>query len=408
MQFQKPAGTRDFYPGEMDARNNVLANLKSVCKRYGFSEADCPDMENTALLVAKSGEEIRAQVFNLEKKGDEEFSLRPEFTPSIARMFIEKQKTIQKPVKWFTFGRCWRYERPQKGRLREFFQLNAECFGSDSALADAEMISLAIDCLLSLGLKKEDFIVRINSRTLLESVLVGLNAGNSAEIFRIIDKKMKIPASEFSAELEKAGMDEPQIKKLLKVLETKDASSLAGSEGLQKVFEYLEKLGKKDFVEFDLSIARGIAYYTGTVFECFDRKGKLRAIFAGGRYDNLIEQLGGQPCPATGFAMGDVTLQLLLEDKKLWPSPELGVEYYIAPMDEKAIPFAIEVLNKLREKSTAEIDLLSRKISKQLDYASQAKAENAVIIGDEEVKTRMVTVKNMRTGKQEKMKFNEL
>jgi histidyl-tRNA synthetase len=408
MQFQKPAGTRDFFPEDMDIRNDVLANLKSVCKKYGFSEVGCPDIETLKLLTAKSGEEIKGQVFNLEKKGDEELALKPEFTPSVARMFIEKQKTIQKPVKWFSFGRCWRYERPQKGRLREFFQLNVECYGASSQLADADMISLAIDCLLSLGLKKDDFVVKINSRSLLESVLKDLGINNAADIFRVIDKKAKISPAAFEEELQKAGLDSSTTNKLIALLETKDISKIKGSEELKQLFTYLEKLGKKDFIEFDLSIARGIAYYTGTVFECFDRKGRLRAIFAGGRYDKLIEQLGGQPCPATGFAIGDVTLQLLLEEKKLWPEPSLGVEYYIAPMDEKSISFALEVLTRLREKSTADIDLLGRKIRKQLDYASSIKAVNAVIIGDEEVKTRTVTIKNLVTGKQEKVKFNDL
>ncbi|MBW2992017.1 histidine--tRNA ligase [Candidatus Woesearchaeota archaeon] len=408
MVFQKPAGTRDFYPEEMDARNRVLANLKSTCKRYGFLEIEVPIIENLSLLTAKAGEEIKQQTFNLEKKGNEELALRPEFTASVARMFIEKQKVLQKPVGWFCFGSCFRYERPQKGRLREFSQLNAEIYGSNSSLADAEIISLGIDCLLSLGLTKNDFVVKINSRSLLESLLKELKINNTDGVFRIIDKKLKISFEDFKKELKKAKLNDSQIKKLIKLLDEKDISKLKNTEELKQLFNYLKKLGKKDFIEFDLSITRGLAYYTGTVFECFDRKGKLRSIFAGGRYDKMIEQLGGQSTPATGFALGDATLQLLLEDRNLLPKAGLKIDYFIAPMNEKCIPFALEVLNKIREKSSADIDLMQRKIGKQLEFASNIGAKKAVIIGDDEVKTKKLTVKDLKTGKQKKVSLDKI
>lgn len=407
MAFNKAPGTRDFFPEDMNPRNNVIANLKSICKDYSFSEVDCPDIESLALLTAKSGPEIKEQVFNLAKKGGEELALRPEFTPTVARMFIEKQKVLQKPVKWFSFGRCWRYERPQKGRLREFFQLNAETYGSKSSLADAEIISLAIDCLISLGLKKNDFKVKINSRELLESLLKDLGVKNSVEVFRVIDKKRKISPEAFDEELKKAGLDNKQTKKLLKLLNEKDISKIDGADKLIQVFKYLKKLGKKDFIEFDLSIARGLAYYTGTVFECYDKEEKFRAVFAGGRYDKMIEQLGGQPCPAVGFAMGDATLQLLLEEKKLWPEAETGVEYFIAPMTEKQIPFALEVLTKVRKNYTADIDLMGRKLDKQLKFASSI-AKKVIIIGEEEVKSKKLTVKDLDSGKQEKISLDKI
>lgn len=407
MKFQKPPGTRDFYPEDMDIRNRVFSSLSSVCKRYGFYGVDGPVIESLALLTAKSGEEIKQQTFNLEKKGGEELALRPEFTASVGRMFIEKQKVLQKPVKWFSIGPCWRYERPQKGRLREFFQLSVECYGSNSPLADAEIISLSIDCLSELGLKKEDFIVKINSRSLLESLLKDLKINNSNDVFRVIDKKLKMSEGDFIKELKKIKLNDSQIKKLLKLLGTKDLTKLKGTEELKQVFNYLNKLGKKDFIEFDLSIARGLAYYTDMVFECTDRKGKLRAIFGGGRYNKMIEQLGGQACPSTGFAMGDVTLQLLLEEKGLWPKSKLGVDYFIVPMNEKVLPFALEVLKKIREKNTADIDLMARKLDKQLSYAS-SRAKKVIIIGEDEVKTKKLTVKDLETGKQEKISLEFL
>jgi histidyl-tRNA synthetase len=221
---------------------------------------------------------------------------------------------------------------------------------------------------------------------------------------------MKIPQEAFVEELTKAGLNDSQIKDLLKILAEKNISklNLDGAEDLKQLFKYLEQLGKKDFIEFDPYIARGLAYYTGIVFECFDRKGELRAIFAGGRYDKMIEQLGGQPCPATGFAIGDVTTQLILESNNIWPKPNIGVDYFIAPMSNEVLPFALKVLEKVRKNNSADIDLIGRKLDKQLSYASSIKAKKAIIIGEEEVKTKKLTVKDLETGKQEKISFEKI
>ncbi|MBU0535858.1 MAG: histidine--tRNA ligase [Nanoarchaeota archaeon] len=404
--YQKPKGTKDFFPEDKAVFSKIADSLRCTASGYGYKEIEAPAFESISLLTAKQGEEIKQQIFLLESKGEgkdkEEFGLRFDLTVPFTRMFIEKQMELPKPVKWFGISRMWRYERPQAGRLREFYQLSVELFGSDRPEADAEIISMAIDCLRCLGLTSKDFVVRINNRVLLQDFIKSMEIDNYEELFRIIDKKLKMPPEAWDKELEKASLNAGDIKKLKSFLKTKDVDKIslksAGLDNLRKVFEMLRS--RKDFIELDLSTARGLSYYTGTVFEVFDRKGNLRSIAGGGRYDSLVELLGGGKCPATGFAIGFATLQLLLEEKKLLPKTDFGVEYYIAPMGEKAMKHALRVADKLRDKSSVEVDLMGRSISKQMDYANKTKARRVMIIGDDEIKKKVVKVKDMKTGKE--------
>lgn len=409
--YQKPKGTKDFFPEDKAVFSKIADSLRCTASGYGYKEIEAPAFESISLLTAKQGEEIKQQIFLLESKGEgkdkEEFGLRFDLTVPFTRMFIEKQMELPKPVKWFGISRMWRYERPQAGRLREFYQLSVELFGSDRPEADAEIISMAIDCLRCLGLTSKDFVVRINNRVLLQDFIKSMEIDNYEELFRIIDKKLKMPPEAWDKELEKASLNAGDIKKLKSFLKTKDVDKIslksAGLDNLRKVFEMLRS--RKDFIELDLSTARGLSYYTGTVFEVFDRKGNLRSIAGGGRYDSLVELLGGGKCPATGFAIGFATLQLLLEEKKLLPKTDFGVEYYIAPMGEKAMKHALRVADKLRDKSSVEVDLMGRSISKQMDYANKTKARRVMIIGDDEIKKKVVKVKDMKTGKEVNVKI---
>jgi len=417
-RYQKPKGTRDFYPEEMQARKKVFETIKEITSKYGFSEVEAPAIEDFELIKAKSGEEIRQQMFMLEKKGNEQLALRAELTPSLARMFIEKQKELQKPVKWFALSRMWRYEAPQKGRLREFYQTSVELFGSDKANADAECISMAVDFLISLGLTDKDFFVKINNRKLLQGILDGAGIKDVEETLRIIDKAEKLTKEEFEQELKKIKLNEKQAKTIKKIITTNELKTIdeeelneeakQGLSELKEVMKLLKHYGKDKYVRFNLSVARGLSYYTGTVYECFNHDESLRAIFGGGRYDNMVEQFGGDKCAATGFAMGDVTLQLLLEQKGKWPIQEKTVDYYIAPVNENVRKEAIEIACKLRKNNIVEIDLMQRKLGKQLEYAASIGAKHIIIVGDEELKNDEAIMRDMQTGKEKRIKISEL
>ena len=400
--YQKPKGTRDYYPEEREAFNKIADSFRQSARKYGFREVEAPAIEAIPLLTAKQGEEIKQQIFVLEKKGDEELGLRPDITVPVTRMFIQKQFELPRPVKWFYITRMWRYERPQSGRLREFYQFGIEIYGPGSPDADSEMISLAIDSLASLGLTKKDFVVRINNRALLQDFIKSLEIDNYEDVFRIIDKRLKIPEDAWEKELKKASLNDNDIEKLKKFLKIKDLEKVTvkseSLENLKKVMECLKR--RKDFIEVDFSTARGLAYYTGTVFEIFDRKGKYRSIAGGGRYDNLVSLLGGQKTPSCGFGMGFATLGLLLEEKKLMPKAELGVDYYIAYIGEKAKNKAQDIAEKLRKKGSVEIDLMGRNLAKQMEYANKTGARNVAIIGEDEVRKKVVKIKDMKTGKE--------
>jgi len=414
MSYKAVKGTRDFYPEQMEARRKVFDLLRENAIKYGFKEVESPAFESIKLLTAKSGDEIKSQIFVMEKRSNEEIGLRFDITVPLTRMFIEKQKEIPKPVKWFYISRMWRYEAPQKGRLREFYQFGVELFGSNKVQADAEVIALAIDNLVSLGLTEKDFTMMISNRDLIQGFLENIGVKKVGETLRVLDKRGKITEEEFEKELDFLPKD--KIKKINKFLKCESVAEAAkqandkGKEGakeLKQMLSILKSMGKEKYIKFSPEIARGLAYYTGTVFECFDKKGKFRAILGGGRYDKMVEQFGGQPCPATGFAMGDVVLELFLRDKKLWKDSSEGVDYYVAPVNADYIEKAIEIAQLLREKNSVDIDLMERKLGKQFSYADSIKAKKVVIIGDE-TKKGNVKIKDMASGKEEEVKISKL
>jgi histidyl-tRNA synthetase len=410
--FQKPTGTTDFYPEDLAVRNKVFNSLRKTANKYGFNEIESPAFETVDLLIKKSGEEILNQIFALEQKGDERFGLRFDLTIPITRMFLEKQKAIQKPVKWFGLSRMWRYERPQAGRLREFYQISIELFGCDKPEADAEVINLAVNLLTDFGLTNDDFFVKINNRKLLQGLLLGIAKEDQLEaLIRIIDKVKKITPEEFERELKNLKVDSKEVKKILKCKTLKDVGELKlnklakqGYDELKAVFNFLD--GK--YVKFDISVARGLAYYTATVFEVYDKEEKFRAIAGGGRYDNLVEIYGGAPTPATGFAMGYSTLSLLLEEKNLLPKPGLGPDYFVVIIGEEVKEKALEIIKQLRRKYSVDYDLQGRNIKNQMTYASSVKAKKVIFIGEDEIKSGMLTVKEMKTGKQSKVSVDIL
>jgi len=419
MQFQRIKGAEDFYPAEQAVEKAIGDNLRVQAKRFGFQEVNMPAIETIKLLTAKSGEQVKEQIFVLEKRGAEELGLRFDLTVPIARMFVSKQKELQKPVKWFAVAPMWRYEAPQAGRLREFTQLSVECFGSDKPEADATCINLIIACMESFGLTSKDIKIKINNKKLLEGLLLELVSKEKLEdVIRIIDKSAKISEIEFMQELKAFGVDENKIEIIKKIIKIQGSPSCLDKirelnpkalalQGLAELDNTL-KFVNKEYVVVDLSIARGLAYYTGNVYECFDREGKYRALAGGGRYDQLVELFGGEPTPATGFAIGTATLTLLLKDKGLLPKVELGPDYYVAPVNEDMIPKAMEIAAKLRINYSVDIDLMRRKLAKQFEYANSIGAKKIVIVGEKDLAEGKVTVRELATGKEEKVAVDKL
>ena len=329
-------------------------------------------------------------------------------------MFIAKQKELPKPVKWFYITRMWRYERPQKGRSREFYQFGVELIGSESIEADAQCISLVIDCFKELGLTEKDFVLKLNSRDLLQGMLEELKIEKITEVMTIIDKIAKIPETEFIQQLETLGLKQDTIKKLDAMLKQKDISKIKvngkkAKDGLEKLKRLMALLDdKKKFIEFAPSIVRGLAYYNGIVYEAFDREGKYRALCGGGRYDDMIKQFGGSPEPACGFGVGFETITLLLDEKEKLPDADIGVDYYIVTVNDAAKEYANKVASELRKNYRVDVDLMGRNINKQLDFASKTGAKKVVIIGEDEIKSGKLTVKDMVTGKEKKVKVGEI
>lgn len=402
--FEKTKGATDYFPEEKQIQETVFASFKDTAKSYGFSMVEPPVIESLSLLSAKSGPEIKEQIFTLDKRSKEELGLRFEYTAGAARMLVNRQKALQKPVRWFSIGRVWRYERPQAGRDREFYQFNAEIYGSGNPEADAEVISLAIDSLKSTGLSEKDFIVKINSRKLLFGLLSGIVKENQIEdVIRVIDKKAKIPPQEFEQEL--GFLKKEQLKKICCLLELgfeelkpKNMNNAAkeGYYELKEIFSYLQK----KCIIFDICTVRGLAYYTGTVFEIFDSKGKFRSLCGGGRYDKMIEIFGGQSMPATGFGIGYSTVYLLLKEKNLVPAPDFSVDYFVAVADESARADAVRIASELRKNNSVLMDLMRRSLAKQLKYADSIGARKVVFVGPDELKAKKAKVKDMASGKE--------
>lgn len=414
--FQKPKGTEDFYPEEQAVKNAVFGIFRKLCWKYGFSEVESPAFEKVTLLAKKSGEEIKEQLFLLKRKETEEFGLRFDLTVPLTRMFLQKQKEMAKPVKWFYTARMWRYERPQAGRMREFYQMGVELFGSRYPEADAEIINLAIETLKQLGLTERDFFVKLNNRKLLEGLMLKfVKEEKIGNIIRIIDKKARVAdEKEFNQMLSEAGIKLKDISKIKKILKAdtiekieKIEKNAIANEGFNELKQVYSLLNSR-FAKIDLSTARGLAYYTGNVFEIFDKEESLRSICGGGRYDNLVELFGGQETPATGFAMGLSTLTLLLKKKRKLPKTSFAPDYYIAIMSDNVRLDAMRIVAEIRKKYSVETDFMRRNLSKQLNYANAIGAKKLVVIGENEVKSGSLKVKDMKTGQEKSIKLSEL
>ncbi len=427
MRFQSLRGFRDFYPEEMAARRRVLDIIFDTVRPYGFREVDSPSLEMLELFRVKSGEEILTQTFNFEDRGKREVTLIPELTPTMARMVVEREKSLKRPIKWFSMPKMWRYEEPQSGRLREFYQLNVDIFGVPGPEADAEVLAVGIDIMLKLGLEGQ-FIFKVSDRRLMHGVLESMGVARKEAVFAAIDKRYKVSASEFKGLLAAAGLDDLEAGKLLSILDSRgplveallrlkpllpleNEAALAGYESLEKLADLMAMYRMEQYCELDPSVIRGLAYYTGTVFECYDTKGELRAIFGGGRYDKIIELFGGEPMPAVGFGMGDAVLEILMRRAGVWPEEALTTDYFILTTSPQYMETAIFLAQALRERRfTVETDLLGRNFGNQMKYANSIGARHVLILGEKEMAGGRVSIKDMQTGEQrteEVIKFLE-
>jgi histidyl-tRNA synthetase len=425
MKIQSVKGTRDFYPQDMAVRNWIIDGWKKVSLRNGFEEYDGPIFEYLKMFQIKSGEEIVEQLFSLTDRGGRELALRPEITPTLARMVNQRINSLPRPIKWFSVPRLFRAERPQKGRLREFFQWNIDIIGDigeESVLADAEVIFTTIDYLREIGLTNRDIKVKISNRKLLAGFLKGLGIPEQklGALYVLLDKSAKLPDDVFEELLieqvpEKIISDKilefmmEQSNKQIADLIGPNESTRSALDEINHVFKYLESMGVNDFCIFDPGIVRGLAYYTGIVFEVHDAVGELRAIGGGGRYDNLLKDFGGPAIPATGMGMGDCVLEILLREKGILEKqlPKVMLDYFVAYVNDDYKNEAVEVTMKLRSKGlAANFSYKSAKLGKQLKQASESNARKCVIIG-EEFKDNKLIVKDMMTGKQEEIELDK-
>src|SRR5688572_21348679 len=406
-------GFRDFYPEEFAARAFILKTWRDVARRFAFVEYDGPPLEPLDLYTKKSGDEIVGQLYTFTDKGDREVALRPEMTPTLARMVSAKANAMRKPIRWFSVPQLFRYERQQKGRLREHFQLNVDIIGEASVAADAELLAVAIDVMRALGLTPQDVRARVSDRRLLTALLsdVGVKKSELPAVFAAIDKTGREPRDVTLEKVEKAvssvqarrGLERIlKHSKDLNAIEKEFSESRAVLEEIARMREYLgflEALGVGDWVDFDLSIVRGLAYYTGKVFELFDAKGEFRAICGGGRYDDLLSTIGDVDLPALGFGMGDVVLTELLRVRHLVPANELATEYWVAADDESLLPEVMTVAGRLRAKSrSVEYALKSQTLARQLKTASSAGVKNVVLLRRDDYANGNVTLKTLADG----------
>lgn len=399
-------GTRDFYPTQMAWRNWLYGHIRTVSEKYGYQEWEAPILETLDLYAAKSGEElVKEQAFVFEDRGGSLVALRPELTPSLARMVAKKAQQLPRPIRWWSFGPFWRYEQPQKGRAREFFQWNLDLLGSDSVSADAEVASVAAELLAAVGLTPEQVVLRVNSRAHMENRVaeLGMGAIASGAIFSLIDRVDKLTEAKWDAHGREIGLDDKQLSALRDMLT--DREQWRKSEQLSAFFQSVEALGTREWFEFDASIVRGLDYYTGVVFEARDRAGKHRAILGGGRYDNLVADVGGEPIPATGFAMGDVVVELVAEEAGVIPRltachTQLLVTVFAAEFMAKSM----DVARELRA-ADLRVELFPEalKLQKQFRYADRQGIPMAVVLGPEELERGEVSLKELRSGQQRRV-----
>ena len=396
-------GTRDFYPEEMAIRTWLYGMICEVSESFGYQKYEGPFLERIELYAAKSGEElVKEQAFVFADRGGDEITLRPELTPTLARMVAEKQRQLVLPLRWWSFGPFWRYERPQRGRTREFYQWNIDLIGTTTPESDAEMAAISAEFFRRTGLSSDQVAVFVNDRRLMDQSLEDLQISGKLKggVFRLIDRREKSKPSDWETSAKEIGLDKAQFSGLIALLE--NDRLWQQSEDLQRFFGALDAIGGREYVRFNTHIIRGLDYYTGIVFEARDLDGG-RSILGGGRYDNLVGDVGGDPLPGVGFAMGDVMASIVLDKYGCIPTMEVGAQTVLVTIfDDSCVIESYTISKEIRNAGIkAACYPEPVKLQKQFKYADRVGIRWVVICGPDEVKQNLVTIKDLQTREQQ-------
>lgn len=406
-KLQPLKGFRDFYPDQMRFRNFLFGQMRKMSQLFGYEEYEGPNLEPLELYAAKSGEElVKNQTFILRDKNNNNLAMRPELTPTLARMVANKQNELVFPLRWFSIGPRWRYEQPQKGRFREFWQWDLDIIGLEKETADAEVITIACEFLKSLGLLPKEVKIKINNRQFLQRELekIKVTTAKIPLIYKAIDKKDKMDKKDWEEYIKGIINNQEQEKKIKYILENKSVP-----KELENLFFLLGKSGVTKYIEFDPTIVRGLDYYTGTVFEARDTDGEFRTIIGGGRYNNLVKLFGGQKIPGVGFAAGDAVLEEVLKKFNKMSKVENNNQVLVTVFSPEYLEKSIELSNILRQKKmSVEVYLNDDKLEKQIKYADKKGIKYVIILGPDEVKDKKITVKDLTTGQQKTVALDKI
>ena len=418
IDLQPVKGTRDFFPEEMRLRNWLFEIWRSASVQAGFEEYDTCVLEHEDLYIRKAGDEISKQLFSFEDKSGRRLSLRPEMTPSLARLVLQHNKSLSFPIKWFSMPQCFRYERMTKGRRREHFQWNADIIGQPHILAEAEILMLLISACESMGLTKKEFKVFINDRRILNAILTQINVPEDlhSTVMVILDKRDKISSEALVAMLEDTGMSAKQVGQLNEFLSNTDLKDLeenlsdtTGVEQLHSLMDMMDTAGCSGYLKFDISIVRGLSYYTGAVFEVNSPEKKHRAICGGGRYDSLLSAFGGETVPAVGFGFGDVVVLDVLKEMGRFPELPRKLDYTIIPFANEQVGIALKIAAELRMRgSVVDCNFSMRKMKKTMRQANESGAAKAILLFPEELAEDKVVIRDMILHEQKPVKIADL
>ena len=418
IDLQPVKGTRDFFPDEMRLRNWLFDVWRRVSVQAGFEEYDTCVLEHEELYIRKAGDEISKQLYSFEDKGGRRLSLRPEMTPSLARLVLQYKKSLSFPIKWFSMPQCFRYERMTKGRRREHFQWNADIIGQPEMVAEAEILMLLISACESMGLTAKDIRVFINDRRILNSILSQISVPQKihSAVLVIMDKRDKISTEALSKLLQDLGMSTIQVEQLNEYLSKSDLNELKkdlndthGIEELQNLMDLMVTAGYSNYLQFDISIVRGLSYYTGAVFEVNSPEKQHRAICGGGRYDSLLSAYGGETVPAVGFGFGDVVVLDVLKELQRFPELPRTLDYTIIPFAAEQVGIALKIAAELRSQgSTVDCNFSMKKIKKTMQQANESGAKNTILLFPDELAEDKVVIRDMQLHEQKPIKITDL